>query len=315
MIIQVLVISLLIFSLSNAYAEEFSRNLNESVKITESYETPEIIPITSQNADLTVKDMTIGEFKKLVNDSVAEISTSDYNRATLEIYAALSYTIIGGLLGFLGSLIIELIKSENAKQKIRELCLRDLLRLEKNLRSNYVICHEMIINRSERHNFLDGIRAVPDLENLENLAASQQFNFWPTIISSTQLIQLKYMEIGKLQTVYDLTMKYNSRIEYMVNGIPAHDVPYVIRGAKQILAEEIFILHNPLGAELALSSLSAGLRDVHQALYDIVINTIHLIDVKNRSNSPIYRLLSCFDKQLQENLSENLQIIVAMNEL
>lgn len=314
MIPQVLMIVLLVFSSSNAYAEEFSRNLNETAKITDN-ENSSIILVKSQNVEQTMKDMTITEFKKIVNDSVSEIAVSDYTRAALETYTVLAAALIGGLIGFLGSLGIELIKKSAAITKIRELCLKDLIRLERNLRNNYVVCHEMEIDGHERHNFINGINTIPDLENLQNLGASQQFNFWSTIISSTYLIQLKSDEIGKLQTLFDLTMKYNRYVEHMINGIPAHDLPYVVRGAKQTLAHQIFDLHNRVGAEVELIDICHGLLSMHQALHDNIVNTIQIIDVKNRSNSLLYKILSCFNKQLRENLSEELQNIMMINEL
>jgi len=298
MIIQGLVIVLLIISHSNAYAEEFSKNLSETIKITDDNEVS-LTMIKSQNLEPTMKDMTVEEFKKIVNDSVAEIGVTDYTRATFEMYTIFSSVIIGGLLGFTGSLGVELVKKIAAQTKIRKLCLSDLDRLEKNLRNNFVVCHEININRHERHNFINGINTIPDLENLQNLGASQQFNFWLTIISSTYLIQLKSEEIGKLQTLYDLTMKYNRYVEHLINGIPAPDLPYVVRGAKQTLAQEILVMRNPLGAEVALVDLCNGLMFTHQALYDEIISTIKTIHVKDESNSLVNKILNYCTKHLR----------------
>lgn len=274
---------IIVTSFSAANATESNMTLSENITLNHSLN----VTVTQSQAKSqqlqpkTIGDMSQNDLKNLLNEKTDQIITTLWQTTSITEFDAISHTLLGFILGFFGTMVIEIAREARGRNAIRRLLRADILRIHRNVHQNLNLCTQLSQNSNDQHVFLNNIRIVPDLENLQQLGASQQFNFWQTIISSTQLVLLQQEQIRNAQFVYDASRTYNNTIESLINGIPSTSSPYMVVGGKQLLANNIFVgRRNMNQAHQVLTELCMGLIPLHQSFLQVTRSALISLRVR-----------------------------------
>lgn len=240
------------------------------------------LKMTSNTKPVLIRDMTEEQLSSLIDENIKKIESTEWQTTFLSVSASTSYSLLGVLIGFAGAIAIDNSKEIRSIKAIRKLLRDDLLRIHGKIHHNLNRCNHLIVSASFQHEFLNRICTISDLEIIVDLGETQQFNFWQTVVSSTQLILLKKEDIQNAQKTYDELEKYNSRIESVLGRRNPSTAPYSLSALRYVIHDDIISRKNRNKAHFDLVKSCQSLVSIHGDYLKIVDEAITSLDKKFR---------------------------------